>query len=77
MLSPKLRLRVLVFLHDLIMVVLAWLGAYWLRFNLAVPPNKFIVSALEALPVVIFIQVLVFSVSGFIAESGDLRRCRI
>ena len=64
MFSPKLRLRVLVFLHDLIMVVLAWLGAYWLRFNLAVPPHKFIVSALEALPVVIFVQVLVFSRLG-------------
>ena len=64
MLSPKLRLRVLVFLHDLIMVIVAWLGAYWLRFNLAVPPHKFIVSALEALPVVIFIQVLVFSRFG-------------
>jgi FlaA1/EpsC-like NDP-sugar epimerase len=60
LLSPKLRLRVLVFLHDLIMVVLAWSGAFWLRFNLAVPPDKFIISAVEALPVVIFIQVLVF-----------------
>ncbi|MEY2680981.1 MAG: hypothetical protein RL661_1212, partial [Pseudomonadota bacterium] len=50
MLSPKLRLRVLVFLHDLIMVVLAWSGAFWLRFNLALPPDKFIISALEALP---------------------------
>ncbi len=64
MLSSKLRLRVLVFLHDLIMVGLAWLGAYWLRFNLSLPPHKFIVSALEALPVVVLIQVLVFSRLG-------------
>ena len=64
MISPKLRLRALVFLHDLIMVVLAWLGAYWLRFNLAMPPPPYDTGALNALPVVLVIQILVFSQLG-------------
>ena len=64
MISPKLRLRALVFLHDLIMVVLAWLGAYWLRFNLAIPPPPYDAGALSTLPVVLVIQILVFSQLG-------------
>ena len=64
MISPKLRLRALVFLHDLIMVVLAWLGAYWLRFNLAMPPPPYDAGALNALPIVLVIQILVFSQLG-------------
>lgn len=60
MISPKLRLRTLIFVHDLAMVALAWLGAYWLRFNLTQPPPEFVDSALEALPVVLVLQALVF-----------------
>lgn len=60
MIPPKLRLRTLVFIHDLLMVALAWLGAYWLRFNLSPPPPEFVDSALDALPIVVVLQALVF-----------------
>jgi FlaA1/EpsC-like NDP-sugar epimerase len=47
------------------MVVLAWLGAYWLRFNLAVPPDpvtqlKEIETALQWLPLVVLGQAVIF-----------------
>ncbi|MEY4683905.1 MAG: hypothetical protein RLZ25_364 [Pseudomonadota bacterium] len=64
MIPQKLRLRSLIFVHDLMMVVLAWLGAYWLRFNLGLPPQKYVDAALNALPIVLLIQALVFSRLG-------------
>lgn len=64
MIPQKLRLRSLIFLHDLLMVMLAWLGAYWLRFNLGLPPQKYVDAALSALPVVLVIQAVVFSRLG-------------
>lgn len=33
----KFRSRFTIFIHDLIMVALAWWAAYWLRFNFAIP----------------------------------------
>ena len=38
------------------MVPLAWLGAYWLRYNLDTIPEEFLTGALTALPVVITVQ---------------------
>jgi hypothetical protein len=35
-----------IILHDILAAVFAWLAAYWLRFNLAVPP-EFHASALS------------------------------
>lgn len=64
MIPHKLRLRALVLVHDLLMVVVAWLGAYWLRFNLMLPPPQYVESALGALPLVLVIQALVFSRLG-------------
>ncbi|MDD1649233.1 MAG: polysaccharide biosynthesis protein, partial [Methylococcaceae bacterium] len=64
MIPSKLRLRSLVFMHDLVMVSLAWLAAYWLRFNLSIPPPEYLDSALAALPWVLIIQALVFSRLG-------------
>lgn len=64
LISPKLRLRLLIFLHDLIMVVLAWFGAYWLRFNLELPPEKFLRAAFVALPIVVIVQAAVFFYLG-------------
>ena len=64
MIPQKLRLRGLIFIHDLVMVLLAWLGAYWLRFNLSLPPQKYVDAALDALPVVLLIQAIVFSRLG-------------
>ncbi|MEY2697643.1 MAG: hypothetical protein RL333_1781, partial [Pseudomonadota bacterium] len=46
------------------MVMLAWLGAYWLRFNLTLPPQKYVDAALEALPIVLVVQAIVFSRLG-------------
>lgn len=46
------------------MVMLAWFGAYWLRFNLGLPPQKYVDAALDALPIVLVIQAVVFSRLG-------------
>lgn len=41
---------------DLCMVFVAWIGSYWLRFNLGVIQDRYIEYAFEVLPVVIVIQ---------------------
>src|SRR3990172_1096852 len=46
------RSRAAVFTHDLLMIMLAWLGAYWLRFNLEAVPADHWRQALLLLPVV-------------------------
>jgi len=56
----KLRNRGAAFAHDLIMIPIAWLGAYWLRFNLESIPNPFLEQGLRILPVVMLIQGAVF-----------------
>lgn len=56
----KLRVRASVFVHDLIMIPLAWIGAYWLRFNLDTIPAEFWQKALTTVPVVILVQGLSF-----------------
>ncbi len=48
--------RGLIFLHDLAMISLAWLGAYWLRFNLHSVPTSYMTVAVQLLPVVLIIQ---------------------
>ncbi len=48
-----------VFLHDLIMVVMAWELAWFARFNFSMPPASFWEANLKALPFVITIQTLV------------------
>lgn len=63
-LPAKLILRLMIFLHDLVMVMAAWFGAYWLRFNLASPPPKFLLAAEEALPLILLAQALVFYFLG-------------
>lgn len=51
-----LRNRVAALTHDILVIPIAWFGAYWLRFNLeAVPPELLRVSVL-ALPIVIGVQ---------------------
>ncbi len=44
---------------DLLMVTAAWLGAYWLRFNLDAIPDRFFQYSFEVLPVVIIVQGIV------------------
>ncbi len=55
----KFRSRFTVFIHDLLMVPLAWFVAFWLRFNLESIPDEFLSSATLSLPVVIGVQVVV------------------
>ncbi len=52
----RLRSRGGAFTHDLLMVPVAWLGAYWLRFNLGSIPDEVLRPALAALPVVMVVQ---------------------
>ena len=49
----------LAFLHDVIASGIAWLAAFWLRFNLEVP-REFLRTALETLPLVAGVSALLF-----------------
>jgi FlaA1/EpsC-like NDP-sugar epimerase len=55
-LLSKTQSRYAAFLHDLLMIPLAWLGAYWLRFNLDGIPVEYWQQALRMLPLVLFVQ---------------------
>lgn len=46
--------------HDLAMIPVAWLGAFWLRFNLDTVPEKFLYTALAWLPLLMAVQGLIF-----------------
>ncbi len=56
----RLRSTGAVFVHDMLMIPLAWFGAYWLRFNLGVIPDFEAGWAIEYLPYVVVIQTLFF-----------------
>jgi len=60
----RLRSRFLAFLHDLLWVPIAWMGAYWMRFNLGDVPHEFWDAAWELLPLVMLICALVYSSFG-------------
>jgi FlaA1/EpsC-like NDP-sugar epimerase len=70
---------ILIFLNDLAMVVLAWLGAYWLRFNLDIPV-EFRMSMWSSLWIVAPVQGVVFYAFGLyrgiwrFASVPDLKR---
>src|SRR5512138_843769 len=49
----------IIILYDLVVAVVAWLGAYWLRFNLEVP-HEFRTAALSTLAWVVPLQAVVF-----------------
>ena len=55
-LFSRLRSRFAALAHDLFMVPVAWLGAYWVRFNLESVPLEFFRSAIEMLPLVMLVQ---------------------
>lgn len=63
-LSDRWRNPYLVFVHDLVMVPLAWLGAFWLRFNLGPIPAPYLDAALHWLPWITLIQVACFRYLG-------------
>ncbi|MBI1284789.1 MAG: NAD-dependent epimerase/dehydratase family protein [Thiobacillus sp.] len=50
---------VTVILHDILAAALAWIGAYWLRFNLAIPP-EYLAAALSTMAWVVPLQTVVF-----------------
>ena len=72
----------MIFFHDLTMVALAWLGSYWLRFNLDIPV-EFNRAMWSALMVVIPVQGVVFYAFGLyrglwrFASVADLKRILI
>ena len=72
----------MIFFHDLTMVALAWLGAYWLRFNLDIPV-EFNRAMWSALMVVIPVQGVVLYAFGLyrglwrFASVSDLKRILI
>jgi FlaA1/EpsC-like NDP-sugar epimerase len=59
-LLDKLRTPILVLVHDLFLIPLAWLGAYWLRFNLEPLPQEVFLKSLQFLPWVVGIQGISF-----------------
>jgi FlaA1/EpsC-like NDP-sugar epimerase len=56
----RLRSRTAAFIHDLLMVPVAWLLAYWTRFNLETIPPRFLDAALGWLPLVMLISGLLY-----------------
>ena len=60
----RLRSRSGAFAHDLLMIPVAWLGAFWLRFNLDSIPAGFLDQALRLLPVIVVIQSAAFLYFG-------------
>ncbi len=52
----RLYSRSVAFSHDLLMIPLAWLGAYWLRFNLEQIPPFYLETALWSLLLVVPVQ---------------------
>ena len=63
---PALRryIRTGVFLHDVLMIPVAWYLAYWLRFNLGTIPENSLQIATLMLPVMILCQSLSYVVFG-------------
>lgn len=55
-LLARTRTRAAAFLHDLMMIPVAWLGAYWLRFNLDLIQPEHLWFPVRQLPVVLLIQ---------------------
>jgi len=62
--ATRLRSRGTAFVHDLLMIPAAWLGAFWLRFNLGVIPEEILAQAFRLLPVIVLVQGSVFLYFG-------------
>ncbi|MCH9673861.1 MAG: polysaccharide biosynthesis protein [Gammaproteobacteria bacterium] len=52
----RVRSRLGAFCHDLLMIPVAWLGAYWLRYNLETVPAEMLAAGLAVLPGVVVVQ---------------------
>lgn len=51
-----LRYKILILVHDMLMIPVAWFGAYWLRFNLGEIPKEFLGNAIKFFLVFFIIQ---------------------
>lgn len=58
------RSRWSAFIFDAACIPIAWMGAYWLRFNLGQIPNDILLESTKFLPWVFTIQVIAFYVFG-------------
>jgi len=56
--------RTLAIVHDVAMIPVAWLGAYWLRFNLGSIPEGYLSGAMNYLAMVVVIQAIAFQYFG-------------
>lgn len=63
-LLQDLRGRWTIVLHDLVMIPVAWLAAYWLRYNLGEIPPAFLHKALQLAPLAVAVQGGVFILFG-------------
>jgi FlaA1/EpsC-like NDP-sugar epimerase len=54
------RSRAAIMMHDLLMVPIAWFGAYWLRFNLDPISDVYLHQALMLLPVILAVKAGMF-----------------
>ena len=76
---PVKVLSILARLHDLSAVFLAWLAAYWLRFNFDIPSDHLAIMW-QSIPFVLLVDAISFSVFGLyrgiwrFASLPDLRR---
>ena len=67
------------FLHDIAAAIMVWTGAYWLRFNMEIPPAYF-VGMLKTLALVVPVQAIAFWQFGLYrgiwryASVSDLQR---
>ena len=64
MMRKLINNRTLAIVHDLSMIPVAWFGAYWLRFNLGLIPDKYLSVAIEVLAIVVVIQAIAFRYYG-------------
>ncbi|MHB1233700.1 MAG: polysaccharide biosynthesis protein [Burkholderiales bacterium] len=77
--SPVGMRTVLAFFHDVVAVALAWLLAFWFRFNLDFP-TAYVQAMLVSLPAIIGVQSLIFLAFGLYkgiwryASLPDLKR---
>lgn len=56
--------RASAFLHDFICIPIAWIGAYWLRFNMGEIPPQTLFHAFAMLPWIMLFQTIAFWVFG-------------
>jgi len=52
--------RWIAILHDILVIPVAWLGAYWLRFNLDGIPEESLMIAMQILPYVMMVQTVAY-----------------